>query len=236
MTANMQRCRAILWSLDKGEPVERRLKTEIGTPYLTDADRDTYKAEAVTGFRNQKARIMNSGIGAVRIRRFSSTTYPGLRTAAAAVTTTHPHGLMVANANAYANGDGTNPNVPSDNQYKRGYRQSVRMMNKAAGMANKQRAIAVLWTKEEGQRPDPVLEQGIARMFVTVKGGRNIQSELREAIRKFLGTKRDLTLAHAEPELPPEPAAVAPAYNLTNDFPAPPAPAADATAQATVAV
>jgi hypothetical protein len=178
---------------------------------------------------------MNVGIATVRIRRFAQPAE--LRAAAVAATTTHPNGLMVADDNAYddLNNGNPSPNVPSVRQYKRGFRQSVRMMNKAAGMANKQRALAVLWTKEEGLRPDPVLEQGIARMFVTVKGGRNIQSELREAIRKFLGTKRDLTLANAEPELPPEPVAAAPAYNLTTDFPTPPpAPAAGAAAQAAV--
>jgi hypothetical protein len=146
----------VLGTFDNGGAVHAQLLQEIGTPCILAVDRTYYLAEAVTGFRHQQARIMSIPLENVRLQAFVAGTYPGL------------HATVVAaeaapNTAVFTN----NPTDLNAAQFTRGYLQSVRMMNKAAGLANEARALAVLWTKVGGQRPGQALAQGIARMFVT---------------------------------------------------------------------
>lgn len=90
--------------------------------------------------------------------------------------------------------------------------QCIRQMNRFLGRANTARIERILWLKEARVQPHPTWLGQINREFVTPRGGRHIQDDVRTAKDRFLEKKHNLWPGVLPPgeHLPEEPGQNAP--------------------------
>lgn len=197
VTANKRRYMAILWKAEAGEPAEPRLDDPFDAAgKLTDTMLGEAAAQAWAAFQIKK----NHELGVV----------PGTATNVAnAVTasTARGHADFVALLTVAATaGAGAVPANRCAVQYK----DCVRLMNTAVSRADMYRWLAVMWTKERGQRPSLTWQTAVIPRHVTPQGGRNLVNPRQVALGQFQAQKSDIVagvpvgIAWPEPAWPPD--------------------------------
>lgn len=197
MTANANRCKAILWYIEDNQPVPEELLTEInhGVP-IAPAKRTEYQEQAIEAFKLEKKTANDRPDPAnMRLQVPANYQWP---------VEPNPPGVHdclflweLSGTRSFSGLRATSSQHPdhkrADVKKRQGYRtRAVGGMNNAVGRVNGHRNMCILWAQEAGDTCHPDYEIPFERREFTPKAGKNVVNEYTKASSDFLAKKAEI--------------------------------------------